>query len=104
LFLMPSSFEPCGISQMLAMQNGQPCVVHGVGGLKDTVVDGKTGFVFNADTPELQARHFVERVRSAIQMRERQPARWQSICRAARARRFDWKRAALSYIQDMYGP
>ena len=47
LFLMPSSFEPRGISQMLAMRDGQPCVVHHTGGLKDTVQDGRTGFAFN---------------------------------------------------------
>ena len=31
---------------MLAMRAGQPCLVHGVGGLKDTVEDGVTGFCF----------------------------------------------------------
>ena len=46
LFLMPSAFEPCGISQMLAMRDCQPCVVHAIGGLKDTVHDGVTGFTF----------------------------------------------------------
>src|SRR6056300_946863 len=51
LFLMPSSFEPCGISQMLAMRAGQPCLVHAVGGLLDTVTDGSDGFVFSGDNP-----------------------------------------------------
>ena len=63
LFLMPSSFEPCGISQMLAMRAAQPCVVHGVGGLRDTVEDGRSGFVFTGATPQEQASNFVAAVR-----------------------------------------
>ena len=46
---MPSLFEPCGISQMLAMRNGVPCLVHHSGGLKDTVEHMKTGFSFDGD-------------------------------------------------------
>ncbi len=104
LFLMPSSFEPCGISQMLAMRSGQPCVVHGVGGLRDTVQDERTGFVFDGATPEAQARNFARRVADALRLRHNEPQRWESIRRTARARRFDWAHAARRYIQDMYEP
>ncbi|HEX5788477.1 MAG TPA: glycogen/starch synthase [Woeseiaceae bacterium] len=102
LFLMPSSFEPCGISQMLAMRSGQPCVVHGVGGLRDTVEDELTGFVFEGGSPAEQAGNFVSRTSAALALRERDPARWDSIRRAAAAQRFDWSRAAKTYIREMY--
>jgi starch synthase len=84
------------------MRSGQPCVVHGVGGLRDTVVDGRTGFVFNGDTPADQARQFVRRVAEALALRRDEPARWESMRRAARDQRFDWGRSARTYIRDMY--
>ncbi|MCI0517557.1 MAG: glycogen synthase [Woeseiaceae bacterium] len=102
LFLMPSSFEPCGISQMLAMRSGQPCVVHEVGGLKDTVRDGITGFTFGGDNPVNQARHFVSAVDRALRMRASNQDRWLQIRHQAEAQRFSWHTAAQRYLQDLY--
>ncbi|MBT8422288.1 MAG: glycogen synthase [Gammaproteobacteria bacterium] len=102
LFLMPSTFEPCGISQLLAMRAGQPCVVHGVGGLRDTVSDGETGFVFHGDTPAAQAEAFVATTQSALQLRAENPDRWQAISRAAAKQRFTWDDAACAYIAELY--
>lgn len=102
LFLMPSSFEPCGISQMLAMRAGQPCVVHGVGGLRDTVHDGDTGFVFEGRTPAEQAQAFVTAFDTALHVREISPARWEAICRRAAAQRFTWGVAGSAYAEQMY--
>ena len=102
LFLMPSSFEPCGISQMLAMRAGQPCVVHAVGGLKDTVQDGVTGFVFSGSAVAEQAENFVNSVQAAISTRQENPARWQEICENAAAERYSWEVAALAYRERLY--
>jgi starch synthase len=104
LFLMPSSFEPCGISQMLAMRAGQPCVVHGVGGLHDTVESGVTGFVFSGNTPTEQASAFVAIVTRAMEFRHDHPNRWQAMRKAAASRRFDWATSARHYVEQMYEP
>ena len=45
-FLIPSKFEPCGLTQMIAMWYGAVPVAHAVGGLKDTIKHGRTGFLF----------------------------------------------------------
>ena len=102
LFLMPSSFEPCGISQMLSMRAGQPCVVHAVGGLKDTVKDGVTGFVFAGDTPAEQAKGFTDAVQRAISIKSTEKERWQQICNNAKNERFSWDLAAKAYQQGLY--
>jgi starch synthase len=101
LFLMPSSFEPCGISQMLAMRAGQPCVVHAVGGLKDTVTPA-SGFLFEGDTPTEQAEQFVATVRSALDLRQGHPRDWQKLRRAAAAVRFSWAHSMAEYEAKLY--
>jgi starch synthase len=102
LFLMPSSFEPCGISQMLAMRRGQPCVAHSVGGLSDTISDGETGFLFGGETPDAQADAFVGTTLRALALRTDDPLRWQDIQKAATAKRFDWASAAQQTIDTLY--
>ncbi len=102
LFLMPSSFEPCGISQMMAMQHGQPCLVHAVGGLVDTVVDGVDGFHFKGDSLVAQGMALLERLDEVLIQRSSDPAAWRVLCESAAARRFDWDSAAIRYRRELY--
>jgi len=102
LFMMPSSFEPCGIGQMLAMRDGQPCLVHAVGGLKDTVIDGVNGFSFSGATLREQADHCVEGVRRAIEMKLKHPDLWGRIALEASRARFTWEKSAKEYGDLMY--
>lgn len=102
LFIMPSSFEPCGISQMLAMRAGQPCLVNGVGGLKDTVLDGETGFVFSGTDIHKQAEHLVQTLCKALALHSRDPDVWSGLRHRASQQRFTWKYAARAYINDLY--
>jgi starch synthase len=103
LFLMPSSFEPCGISQMLAMRAGQPCVVHGVGGLRDTVEHGETGFIFGGETSRAQADNFVTATREALAWRSDDPAGWKTMCERAMEQRFSWQLCAERTVRELYG-
>ncbi len=102
LFLMPSSFEPCGISQMLAMRAGQPCLVHGVGGLADTVEDKRTGFVFYGDSPRAQAKAMVATLEQALHMKQAYPRKWSALAKCAAAKRFSWASVAADYAEKLY--
>ncbi len=50
--LVPSRFEPCGLVQLIAQRYGALPIAHAVGGLGDTIEDGKTGILFNNMTVE----------------------------------------------------
>ena len=102
LFLMPSSFEPCGISQMLAMRAGQPCLVHQVGGLKDTVKPGVNGFGFNGKSLAGQVDGMNAALQDALRLREKHPQRWQSLGTAASRARFRWRATAEACLKSLY--
>ena len=103
LFFMPSSFEPCGISQMLAMRAGQPCLVHAVGGLRDTVKDKRTGFSFTGKTPQARAQAMVRTLQRALKLFLGEPERWQKMREAAAAARFSWADSIDAYLRLLYG-
>jgi len=103
IFLMPSAFEPCGLSQMIAMRYGTIPVVHEIGGLKDTVtpfnpVEGTgTGFGFQ----EYSSFRLIECIKKAIELYEFSPETWQKLVQAAMTQDFSWTRSCHKYL-DMY--
>lgn len=102
LFMMPSSYEPCGLSQMLAMRAAQPCLVHAVGGLVDTVQHGKNGFVFDGPDLTAKADQLVLTTRSALQVQRTKQREWKQIEQAAGRVRFLWADSARKYMKDLY--
>lgn len=102
LFVMPSSFEPCGISQLLAMRAGQPCLVNRVGGLRDTVEPNKTGFAFEGQDVYVQAKAMVTVFEEALRVYTSSAEIWQGICKAAAKQRFTWDKSVEQYLEKLY--
>ncbi len=94
--LMPSRYEPCGLSQMYAQKFGALPVAHRTGGLAETVFDGKTGVLFApAERAALNAG--IDRAFAIYQ----NPREFSAMRRAAMALDFGWRRSALAYA-DLY--
>jgi starch synthase len=98
--LMPSRFEPCGLTQMYAMRYGTIPIVRATGGLKDTVTpfDPLTrqgvGFVFT----EATADALLETVRAALSVFADKSA-WRQLQRNAMTSDFSWDHSAARYIK-----
>lgn len=101
-FLMPSSFEPCGISQMLAMRVGQPCVAHAVGGLDNTIINGENGFTFGGENLFEQSEGLLQSFDTALALCLNKPKQWQAISRAASECRFEWSASVSEYVERLY--
>jgi len=102
LYFMPSLFEPCGISQMLAMRNGHPCLVHHTGGLKDTVIHMKTGFGFDGDTYDAKITNMITVLEEALDMYKNDPTTWKKLQNNAKKVRFTWKKFVDQYYVSLY--
>jgi starch synthase len=93
-FLMPSRFEPCGLSQLYSLRYGTVPIVRRVGGLADTVSDGKTGIAFEADDAQALADS-VARAHALY----RQRAAWRKLMCAGMRQDFSWRHSAREYLR-----
>lgn len=102
LYLMPSLFEPCGISQMLAMRNGNPCLAHATGGLNDTIRHMKTGFLFGGETYGEKIGQLQEVFDQALTLFRDDREAWGQICALASKQRFTWRKSVDAYYRELY--
>jgi starch synthase len=100
--LVPSRFEPCGLTQLYALRYGTLPLVRRVGGLADTVVDATsvslaedtaTGFAFDEASPEA----LMSAIGRATNLFH-EPKLWLRVMRRAMAQNFSWAAAAYSYL------
>lgn len=98
-FLMPSLFEPCGLSQLIALRYGTVPMVRETGGLKDTVepynkyTQEGTGFSFaNYNAHEMAAM-----IRSAMELYDTQKACWQNLMARGMKQNFSWSSSIEEY-------
>ncbi|MDR5739619.1 MULTISPECIES: glycogen synthase GlgA [unclassified Caballeronia] len=103
--MVPSRFEPCGLTQLYALAYGALPLVHRVGGLADTVADCSlenladglaTGFVFE----HFDRAGIVAAIRRAFALKGRR-TEWKAVVKRAMAQNFGWESAALRYA-DVY--
>lgn len=99
--LMPSRFEPCGLTQMHAQRYGALPIAHATGGLADTIEDGRTGFLFT-EFSGAALKDACGRAFEAFAENER----LEEMRQAAMARDFSWSDAAVHYrslYRDLIG-
>ena len=99
-FLMPSLFEPCGLSQLISMHYGTLPIVRETGGLRDTVVSYNeytgegTGFSFGA----YSAHDMMYVIRYAMDIYYNRRESWENIMKNAMAADYSWDVSADKYI------
>ncbi len=108
LFLMPSLFEPCGITQMESLSNATPPLVRWTGGLVDTVKPhtkrNGTGFSFDGKTREEVLKGLVKSVRDALALYKKKKEAFKRLQKRGFKERFLWSVSARKYVEELYLP
>ncbi|MEI6286073.1 MAG: glycogen synthase GlgA [Bacillota bacterium] len=100
LFLMPSLYEPCGLSQIMAMRYGTVPIVRETGGLRDTVraYNEKNGEGNGFSFAFVNAHDMLYTIRRAVSFFHN-PAHWEQIQKNAMNSDFSWKHSAKEYVE-----
>ncbi len=97
LFIVPSLFEPCGLTQMIAMRYGAVPLVRKTGGLADTIFEKKNGFLFK----ELTSKALGKSLEHAFDLFNNQPATFHLLQKAGMQEDLSWERSTNYYL-DVY--
>ncbi len=103
IILIPSRYEPCGLTQMIGMHYGCLPLARATGGLQDTIIDEKdnprnNGFLFTSPTPTA----FSEALRRSINLYA-DKARWMKMQLNGMQTNFSWGKSALEYAKTYLG-
>ena len=102
VIMVPSRFEPCGLTQLYGLRYGTLPLVRRIGGLADTVVDASAAHLLDGTACGVVFDDFsVAGLRSALQRTQSlyaQPAVWKAVQKHAMRLRFDWQVAARQYL------
>jgi starch synthase len=99
MFLMPSKFEPCGLSQLISMRYGTVPIVRATGGLKDTVKDYSEytgegdGFTFKG----YDALEFFNAIKRAVNIFNKDKISWKKLCARIMSKDNSWKVSSYKY-------
>ena len=114
IFLVPSGYEPCGLTQLVAMRYGAVPIVRATGGLVDTVIDdgdqarhgSATGFHFREPLSESAVMEertagdmLVSRVEEALKVYRTNPARWNQLMLNGMSRDSSWSVPSMQYVK-----
>ena len=92
--LIPSLFEPCGLTQMIALHYGTLPLVRKTGGLADTIFEGKNGFVFES----AEKKEIISAIDRCFSCWKNTPDKWRALIKTGMEEDFSWDQPAKAYL------